>query len=1039
MKKLLFLLAFLFISVTSSMSQYTYMVKDISVLDDASEPSGFTVSGGYMYFVADDGIVGKELWRSDGTNAGTALVKDIRPGTADAFHYFPTDNYLTDFNGILLFNATDAPAHEELWRSDGTDTGTYSLTPQTSMNLRDHAVIYNNNFYFASGNELWKTDGTIAGTVIVKDPIRTAGPTPGTDLTIFNNEIFFVGYDAATGYEVWKSDGTTAGTVLLKDINPGTGDGIGYGNFEIVNGTLYFTASDGVNGYELWKSDGTAAGTSMLKDINPTGPSSPSDFISFNGAIYFLAAPGSFAYRELWKTDGTIAGTVAVIDSTNLLSTQHLCSLKVFSNALYFVADATAPISQLWKTDGTLAGTQLVLQGNSNGYVGFNSPTILNNNLYFGYIDLAANATLSMLDSAGNLQQIIDIVPGIHDDINQITEMNGNLYFSAKGLYASTEFWKSDGTTAGTFMIKNINTHGSSEVQQLEDLNGTLMFSANDAIHGSELWRSNGNTYGTQMVVDANPTGNSAPYSLEFFKNEIYYRDYAGTSNLWRSKGTMATTAPFGVSMINVNMLKEVDNKLYIMDSQGFWRSDGTVAGTINIISNNINDVAKAGNYVCALSFNALYSIDSLNAYSVLQSGSTIMNLQSLGDSLYYALNKTTMDTLWIDSINYIMQPVTHKQLWMTNGTAAGTSLVADSISIDDMVVIGNNLYIGGSRDNIYGVYTYNYSTGLVLVKSISATGAVHFSNFTNAGGTLFFSADDPVYGEEPWRSDGTDAGTELIRDINPTGNSSPNELTFKNGLVYFSADDGVHGRELWQSDGTTSGTVLLTDINPTGSSNPLELTVSGDNIYFTADNGVNGVELWCHGIYTTANCFAYFSTSYDSVLNTFTLTIDPVTVADANSFHWDFGDGSVSSLANPSHSYAANDIYNVCMTAYTSFGDSCRYCHNIGIDMSGDVVLRGGGFNLVTQNGVTGITTPAINYPALHLSPNPTEGVSCFSPNDVKGEVEIRVYDLSGQLVSQQKNATTHYVDLRGKPAGVYFIEINIDGELYRNKLIKR
>ncbi len=113
--------------------------------------------------------------RSDGTTAGTVLVKDINPG---AGHAFPSN--FTEVNGTLYFTA---------------DNGT-------------------------GGVELWKSNGTEAGTVLVKEINPMGSADPGY-LTNVNGTLFFAANDGTTGYELWKSDGTAAGTVLVKDLVAG--------------------------------------------------------------------------------------------------------------------------------------------------------------------------------------------------------------------------------------------------------------------------------------------------------------------------------------------------------------------------------------------------------------------------------------------------------------------------------------------------------------------------------------------------------------------------------------------------------------------------------------------------------------------------------------------------------------------------------------------------------------------------------------------------------------------------------------------------
>jgi ELWxxDGT repeat protein len=210
--------------------------------------------GNTLFFAANDGVNGLELWKSDGTAAGTVLVKDINPGSSGSY-----PRNLTVMGNTLFFTADDGVNGNELWKSDGTAAGTVlvkDINPGSSGSYPRNLTVMGNTLFFAAddgvnGNELWKSDGTAAGTVLVKD-IR-----PGSSwsylryLTAVGNTLFFAANDGVNGLELWKSDGTAAGTVLVSDIRPGSKDSIP-GNLKVVGSTLYFTADDGVNGRELW-------------------------------------------------------------------------------------------------------------------------------------------------------------------------------------------------------------------------------------------------------------------------------------------------------------------------------------------------------------------------------------------------------------------------------------------------------------------------------------------------------------------------------------------------------------------------------------------------------------------------------------------------------------------------------------------------------------------------------------------------------------------------------------------------------------------
>jgi ELWxxDGT repeat protein len=245
-------------------------------------------------------VNGYELWKSDGTAAGTVLVKDIRPG----YSGFGPGN-LTAVGNTLFFQAYDG----------------------------------------VNGRELWKSDGTAAGTVLVKDIRPGASSSNLRNLTAVGNTLFFRADDGVNGYELWKSDGTAAGTVLVKDIRPGASSSNPQ-NLRVVGSTLYFTADDGVNGTELWKSDGTTAGTVLVADIS-FGDSFPG-YLTVVGSTLFFSAYDGVNGTELWQSDGTAAGTVLVGDIRPGSYGSYPFSLTAVGNTLFFQAYDGVNGGELW-------------------------------------------------------------------------------------------------------------------------------------------------------------------------------------------------------------------------------------------------------------------------------------------------------------------------------------------------------------------------------------------------------------------------------------------------------------------------------------------------------------------------------------------------------------------------------------------------------------------------------------------------------------------------------------------------------------------
>jgi ELWxxDGT repeat protein len=250
-----------------------------------------TVVGTTLYFSAGNGT---ELWRSNGTTAGTSLISSL--GT-DA-----NISNLIAFGSRVYFTATDAINGSELWVSDGTSAGTQRVTninPTGSSDPNNLVILGNTLYFFANTGtnyELWQVTSTgTASRVQVIQPSSELGPDL---LTVVGSTLYFVvdsGIVGAQDRELWRSDGTTSGTVPLgADINLSGDDEIS--ELTNVNGTLFFTANDGT-GARLWQSNGTVAGTIPVSQ----GYAVPPSGLTTAGNALFFAAGTVNQGIELWR------------------------------------------------------------------------------------------------------------------------------------------------------------------------------------------------------------------------------------------------------------------------------------------------------------------------------------------------------------------------------------------------------------------------------------------------------------------------------------------------------------------------------------------------------------------------------------------------------------------------------------------------------------------------------------------------------------------------------------------------------------------
>ena len=167
-----------------------------------------------FYFENTDGGV-QQLWASDGTAAGTRLVTILSAPLDDSSTGF-VDHSSTTIGGTLYYATNDITDGYELWRSDGTAAGTVMVKAFLPASSLSDLISVNGALYFEAndgvhGTELWKTDGTAAGTVMVKDIWPGPGKSLPANLTNVNGTLYFSANDGTDGVELWKSDGTAAG------------------------------------------------------------------------------------------------------------------------------------------------------------------------------------------------------------------------------------------------------------------------------------------------------------------------------------------------------------------------------------------------------------------------------------------------------------------------------------------------------------------------------------------------------------------------------------------------------------------------------------------------------------------------------------------------------------------------------------------------------------------------------------------------------------------------------------------------------------
>ena len=762
--------------------------EDLVMLKKFSSLSNLTVAGSKLFFTADDGVNGTELWRSEGTIESTVIVKDIRAGNQGSA---PED--LTNLRGVLYFVANDGIHGKELWKTNGSPGSTAlvkDIMPRAGNSNPAELTAVGTTLYFSAkdathGTELWKSNGTATGTSMVKD-IRTGTGVSSTPSELVNvyGTIFFVAADAAAGRELWKSDGTAAGTVLVKDIAPGPA------NSRIDNGTavyrtLFFTATDGIHGQELWKSDGTAAGTVMVKDMTPGSAGSQGEgLFSFNmgnftniyGTLFFTAYLHDEYY--LWKSNGTAAGTIPIriIRGPGIFQPftpfiYHKDRIYYFDRISEIESDALGFYSMDLNGDNPEFITEFVQYDAYNVY--YPGVALVGDNFYLsGQPDYFYGFKMLISDGTREGTRWIEDVGTTTEGSNPklFTPMNGKLYFIADDdWYGVDLLYETNGTPEGTEFVLGFEE----EVGLVQDVDNTIFATV---AHSFVLYKAD---LAAREVTTIYQDYDNEPVSiLTHAGDQLFFATQGGSAarggELWTSDGTASGTQmlhdfysvrgiyPVGSSVIVIGVNEDI--------SLDVWVSDGTMAGTRMVAP-----------------IRSTWGLDNpYNPHAIL------------GNVAYFTAN---------DGLH-------GSELWRSDGTAGGTYMIKDlnthdTPSQDDirsLIAFKDELYISAfGEDNNWSLYKSD-GTGPGTVKLNDMDPIVN--TVATGDQLLLFTSSYMPPGQltsDIWITDGSPEGTKMIADLNePHGKFSHAVV---DGVAYFSF---MEGGELWRSDGTECGTFIV-------------------------------------------------------------------------------------------------------------------------------------------------------------------------------------------------------------------------------------
>ncbi len=883
---------------TDGTSAGTELVKDVLTGSGGSLPTELTVVGSEMFFAArGSSSEGRELWKTDGTAANTVLVKDIRSGSGNSDPKMLTAvvNLKQGSDSVgprLFFQAHDGSTGVELWISDGTESGTNlvkNINSGSRFSNPDYLTEFQQKLIFSAdggssfgGEELWISDGTSAGTQLLKNINPGLSPSQPENLTAVGNTLYFIANDGSSGRELWKTNGTTAGTLLIKDINPGATSGLPEFQNASSQGVrepymipfgslLLFAADDGVHGRELWTTDGTVGNTNMLKDIF-AGPSwsNPMGFASLDGKFYFQAATGD-AGAELWETDGTEMGTVAFEDvAPGSMSAFPNQITSVGNTAFYFAHDET-PSSfglRVFVQEFTLtvnAGAGGSATGSGSFFTGDAAPITATPNAGFLFSHWTgsgvgdpnrANTTVGMTEDrtvTAVFAPIRDLALTVDPAGAGSVTGTGQYPEGAEAAISATanagfhfNSWLGDGVADSLSNSTTVSMTANRSLTAQFDVIVALTVEGGPAAGGTV---TGGGSYveGTEASITA-------------MANAGYRFDGWSGSGIADTNAASTTVTVDAAKTVTANFVKTWELTLLASPSGGGALTGG---GTFDDgESANISVMPHAAYRFLGWSGDGVGDSAATSTTVTMSADRTVtanfsQGSERVGDGgiTTYGSSNTLSSSIQLgNKVLYLGDDSIHgEELWVTDGTAAGTQMLLDinpdgSSHPRSFAKLGDRVFFrAGHPDYGYEMWESDGTTaGTKLFQdSVPGAGSSYPDLVSSWGDLLFYRVWDPALGNELGISDGSPEGTTVI-DLNLGGSSSSpySFVTVANG-VFFRAYTSSTGWELWFSDGTPAGTQMLKDINPGGDGAGGWMTAFEDKLLFNAYTPESGDELW--------------------------------------------------------------------------------------------------------------------------------------------------------------------------------------------------
>ncbi|MCA9063305.1 MAG: hypothetical protein KDA96_09610 [Planctomycetaceae bacterium] len=803
--------------------------------------------------------------------------------------------------GDRTFFVTTSSRGDSLWVTEGTKASTVRITGSASEELTgvsELTVVGDVVFFRASDHankwQLWRTDGTPSGTTIVA--VNSPGYRYPSSLASWNGRLVYLDSNSSLREDVFVSDGTTAGTVAMSSVRDAMPVGSSMTSVVPLKNQLVITVQNESTS-SLWISDGTGRGTHQLRSTDNgrflTVPSA-------SEAKIFFKLYGENITNELWVTDGTEAGTLPVVPTGSDVPVSGVQLPHPGLDGVFFEGRVGTEKAGVWYSNGTASGTVPV-------------ETIFSRSVYRGGTDVRGHFAFwlpfrnSIWVSDGTESGTVSkpLPPDLANHLLTLSSAGERLFAVSVGADQQERLIISDDLGDTWQFVQLFPQRQIDHLTAMESATGnSVVFTAQYADYGTEIWSSNGTPQGTHVLGDLTPgTADGNPSALLSIGNRLFVGagDSASRfsdrvlaidrgfqlSTLWirpdsRVNQFLATdSAVFGISRASLqnNLVQWKDGRIFplsdLLPELNTWAD---LHGAVQLPDDRIVLLTRTDSEV------SLWVTDGTIAGTrkLSSSGPTSQFSHAIVQTEEFAFASIEMD----DSV----------ELWRTDGTVAGTirlsvqsnpghSLTELTMARDRVIwdTPAGSLISDG---NVAGTSFLRDPTGQVLRQSrmvsfVETNGDVILSGHPPEGGFRYWllhqgqataatawdiatgditALDGAAQFDLPLAFQSTGTGINLLR-ITPSGDNvvtlaqlgqfsvADHDVAVESGgRIFFTGVNLDSGEtEMWVTDGTSAGTRSLNPLLPEDLKVTLQTPLAGfdEGIAFSAFRPDVGVELF--------------------------------------------------------------------------------------------------------------------------------------------------------------------------------------------------